>query len=145
MLHRASIRRTVAVLPVLVAAALGAAGCTVVGQQPEAGYAAAPVQAAPVYAAPPATAPSYAGANYAPPAYASGYAPATAAAVADPYCREAVQEARAATQEASLAARDAARSAYAGAPGWAQAQDARRAQDAAGSADRARSFAARDC
>jgi len=112
----------------------------VVGQEPAQTYAAVPVQAAPGYAVP-----GYAGASYPAPAVASGYQPGYGVARADPYCREAVQEARAASQEASMAAQDAARSAYAGAPGWAQAQDARRAQEAAGSAERARGFAARDC
>lgn len=141
MPHRPSSRRSLAGLALL---ALAGGGCTMVGQQPAPNYAAIPVQAAPGYAAP-----GYAGASYPAPAYAAGYQPAlrpgTGLSRADPYCREAVQEARAATQEASLAAQDAARSAYAGAPGWAQAQDSQRAQDAAGSAERARGFAARDC
>ncbi len=78
------------------------------------------------------------------PAYApTGYA--QLAPAPDPYCREARQEARAATREARAAAQEANRSAYAGAPGWAQAQDAERARDAAAEADRARHYARRDC
>lgn len=140
MPHRPSSRRSPAGLPVLALVALAGGGCTMVGQEPVQTYATVPVQAAPGYAVP-----SYAGASYPAPAVASGYQPGYGAARADPYCREAVQEARAASQEASMAAQDAARSAYAGAPGWAQAQDARRAQEAAGSAERTRAFAARDC
>jgi hypothetical protein len=154
--------RTPSLGPALSAALalLAATGCTAItergGDSAYAG-AAAPALSYPATGIATQTWPAYGGAipppfaaygAGAPVAYAApvvGGGPGAAAAVVDPYCREAVQEARAAEREAELAARDARLGAYAGAPGWAQAQDARRAQEAAAEAERTRHFARRDC
>jgi hypothetical protein len=100
-------------------------------------------------ASPPAYAPAYVAAPTGKPVDGSGaeYAPAPAygAAAVDPYCREAMAEARAAGRDARMAAREARLGYQAGAPGWAQDQDQSRAATAAAQADRTRAYAARDC
>lgn len=90
--------------------------------------------------------PAYGAGVPAPGAMGAGDGPGSAGVLTpDPYCRRAWQEARAAAREAELAARDAQLGAHAGAPGWAQAQVARRAEAAAAEARRARFYAERDC
>jgi hypothetical protein len=139
-------------LPALAALLLG--GCVV--QEPPATYSTAPAyQQAPAYAAQGYQAPGYAAQGYQAPGYSVSGAPVAApplegggyaaAASADPYCREAMAEARSASRDARMAARDARLGSYAGAPPWAQQQDSERAASAAARADRTRSFAARDC
>ncbi len=146
--------------PLMLGLALAVGGCTVVDGPRSAGYAAppAPVYATQGYAAPAYGAPVYrttpygtvpaspyaAGSTaYAAPSYGGG-GPGLPRG-ADPYCREARREARAASREAAATAQAAQREAWAGAPGWAQAENARAARDTAAEAERARYFAARDC
>ena len=124
----------------LVALLLG--GCTVVNDPASPAYSYAP--ASPAYSyAPAGPAYSYSGApTVIAPVQGGGYA---GAATVDPYCREALAEARDARRDARMAARDARLGSYAGAPPWAQAQDNERAATAAARADRTRAFGARDC